>query len=407
MDQQKVSKERNGTTWRCPHCKAPIKEKDEICWGCGAQFEDVDVSKTSEETIAVKTEEKKAPVISTIPFDFTGKVGEYFKIWIVNVFLTILTLGVYSAWAKVRKKRYFYGNTLLQNAPFDYHAAPIKILKGRFIVFGYFVIYTLVTSYVPETSVLFGLLILLLFPWVAVKALSFKTRNSSYRNIRFDFRATYGNAAAVFIGVAILAGVTFGVAYPYFAFRRSQFVVDYSGYGRTPFVFSGQAKSFFLIYLVAAVFAFIGGVLFAVIVPQFMFSQIAAQPPDGPTMDMAVKAMLIPLAIGLLVYLPVFVYVKTAITNLVWSNTSLGDHRFESTLRTSRMIWLYLSNAVAIVISLGLLIPWASIRMARYKLDNLKLLAAGELDGFIAAEEEKVGAVGEEISDFFDFDVGI
>jgi uncharacterized membrane protein YjgN (DUF898 family) len=59
------------------------------------------------------------------------------------------------------------------------------------------------------------------------------------------------------------------------------------------------------------------------------------------------------------------------------------------------------------VISLGLLIPWASIRMARYKLDNLKLLAADELDGFIAAEEEKVGAVGEEISDFFDFDVGI
>jgi uncharacterized membrane protein YjgN (DUF898 family) len=45
--------------------------------------------------------------------------------------------------------------------------------------------------------------------------------------------------------------------------------------------------------------------------------------------------------------------------------------------------------------------------MARYRLDNLKLLAADELDGFVASEEEKVGAAGEEVSDFFDFDVGI
>ena len=134
---------------------------------------------------------------------------------------------------------------------------------------------------------------------------------------------------------------------------------------------------------------------------------MAAQPPDEPTMALPVTAMLLHMVVGLLVYLPVFSYIKTSITNLVWSNTSLGNNRFESTLRPSRMIWLYLSNAVAIVISLGLLIPWASIRMARYRLDNLKLLAADELDGFVASEEEKVGAAGEEISDFFDFDVGI
>ena len=30
---------------------------------------------------------------------FTGKASEYFGIWIVNVLLTILTLGIYSAWA--------------------------------------------------------------------------------------------------------------------------------------------------------------------------------------------------------------------------------------------------------------------------------------------------------------------
>src|SRR5258707_6333866 len=47
-----------------------------------------------------------------VPLRFTGRAGEYFRIWIVNICLSIVTLGIYSAWAKVRRKRYFYGNTL-------------------------------------------------------------------------------------------------------------------------------------------------------------------------------------------------------------------------------------------------------------------------------------------------------
>jgi len=45
--------------------------------------------------------------METKQFYFTGKGGEYFRIWIVNICLTILTLGIYSAWATVRTRRYF------------------------------------------------------------------------------------------------------------------------------------------------------------------------------------------------------------------------------------------------------------------------------------------------------------
>ena len=68
------------------------------------------------------------------PFTFTGTGREYFGIWIVNILLTILTLGIYSAWAKVRRTRYFYGNTRLAGASFDYHARPVQILIGRIVV---------------------------------------------------------------------------------------------------------------------------------------------------------------------------------------------------------------------------------------------------------------------------------
>ena len=67
------------------------------------------------------------------PVQFTASAGEYFRIWIVNLALTILTLGIYSAWAKVRKKRYFYGHTLIEGDSFDYRANPLSILKGRII----------------------------------------------------------------------------------------------------------------------------------------------------------------------------------------------------------------------------------------------------------------------------------
>ena len=62
-----------------------------------------------------------------------GRGGEYFGIWAINLLLSIATLGIYSAWAKVRRLRYFYGNTVVDGHALDYHANPIAILKGRLV----------------------------------------------------------------------------------------------------------------------------------------------------------------------------------------------------------------------------------------------------------------------------------
>ena len=73
------------------------------------------------------------PVPTDERFTFGGTGSEYFRIWVVNILLTVLTLGIYSAWAKVRRMQYFYRNTRLAGAGFDYHAEPLAILKGRII----------------------------------------------------------------------------------------------------------------------------------------------------------------------------------------------------------------------------------------------------------------------------------
>jgi uncharacterized membrane protein YjgN (DUF898 family) len=51
--------------------------------------------------------------------------GEYFGIWIVNLLLSLVTLGIYTAWAKVRRLRYFYGNMR------RWTATPSTITQGR------------------------------------------------------------------------------------------------------------------------------------------------------------------------------------------------------------------------------------------------------------------------------------
>lgn len=48
---------------------------------------------------------------------FSGTGGEYFRVWIVNVLLSIVTLGLYTPWARRRTARWFYDHTLIADSP--------------------------------------------------------------------------------------------------------------------------------------------------------------------------------------------------------------------------------------------------------------------------------------------------
>ena len=109
--------------------------------------------------------------LNPIDLEFHGKAGEYFRIWIVNILLTILTLGIYSAWAKVRNKQYFYASTTLDGSPFEYTANPITILKGRLVVVAVLVIYSATVRYYPAADIAFGLLFLISLPWLIMRGL--------------------------------------------------------------------------------------------------------------------------------------------------------------------------------------------------------------------------------------------
>lgn len=64
------------------------------------------------------------------PTEFTGSGSKYFRIWIVNLRLMFVTLGICHHLAKVRWLSYSHANTLVGGEPLGFHADPKKMLKG-------------------------------------------------------------------------------------------------------------------------------------------------------------------------------------------------------------------------------------------------------------------------------------
>jgi len=327
----------------------------------------------------------------TVPVEFSGKALEYFKIWIVNIFLTIITLGIYSAWAKVRNKQYFYGNTQIDGSSFNYTAKPINILKGRLIAVGLFAIYSIVNEFNPMVGFAMTLTFMPVIPWLITRSLAFNARNSVYRNIRFDFKGNYGEALGTFLLWPLLIIVTAGLILPYILYKQNRFVINHSAFGTTELDYHAEPKDFYAIFLTALAWLVVVGIL--------MF---------GLYYLLDIETMM---AVGGLVMLPIYIlmygYFTANIGNLNFNATTIKEHHFVSTMQSKTVAWIYFTNTVAIVLSLGLMIPWAKIRMARYRASCLQLEIRDSLDNFIAAEQKNVSALGEQMGEVFDVEISV
>jgi len=371
--------------------------------------------------------------ITNEPFEFTGKASEYFSIWIVNVTLTILTLGIYSAWAKVRTNQYFYSNTLLDGASFRYTARPIQILKGRIIAFIVFMGYYASSLVSVKGTAISIVVIMLLVPAFVVMSMAFRMRNSVYRNVRFNFDKNYKRAYLVFsipvlfIGTYLFLAAQIQTAntatptvdptlsilvlvlllaiflmVPWWEYMITQFKVVHGKFGDANFSFSATLKNYFAMYakgygLSILIFALLG-IVMAIVIP--MLSTKDAQNPMAGIMPGLVIVLILP------VYLWIFAYFQTKRTNLIFGNLEVQGHKVKADLKTGYMMYLYLTNTLAIMLTIGLLMPWAKIRTVKYKASVMSIDIAGDLNQFITSQAEQQSALGEEIGEMFDMDLG-
>ena len=84
-------------------------------------------------------------------------------------------------------------------------------------------------------------------------------------------------------------------------------------------------------------------------------------------------------------------------------------HHFHSSVHPGRFIWIVVSNTIVSLFSLGLMIPWGRIRLARYMASVTALESDGSLDGYTSHVRETAGVLSAEYMDLegFDIDIGI
>ncbi|NOV25161.1 DUF898 domain-containing protein [Cupriavidus necator] len=340
----------------------------------------------------------RAAPLRPLGLRFTGSGSEYFRIWIVNALLTIVTFGVYSAWAKVRTLQYFYRNTQLDGASFDYHGKPSTILKGRAIVFALVLAFQFASTFSPFLALAMLLVLLAVFPLLLVRSLRFRMANSSYRGLRFAF--TGGDAAAyqVFVLWPLAAVATLGLLGPVAHQRFKRYQHNHTRFGTAPFGFHAGAGDFYRAYLRA-----FGVVLAATLVAAVAGFVMA------PGIGNFGAAALLGLGIAgfYLGMLAVSPYLRARLQNVVWSHTTLAPHAFRSEVGAARLIFIFVTNLIATVLTLGLFLPFARVRTARYRLQCVTMLTAGSLDSFVAGEVQQVGALGDAAVDWYDIDIAL
>ena len=339
-----------------------------------------------------------APVHNSMRFE--GSAGEYFKIWIVNIALTIVTLGIFSAWAKVRSRRYFYGNTYIGTHAFDYHAAPIRILIGRAIASAFLLAYFSTAAIAPRFIGFWYLLFLAALPWLIKSSLRFAARNTSYRNVRFDFHGTYWGACKAFILWQMLAAITLFLALPFAHRARDYYNINNHSFGQIAFKAVIPVGKLYKIYLAGLALMF--GALIVAALPYGLLTGVRAQ---GALWSLTVGLSSL-VAIVAVLGVPTFIAAKTF--NLALNKTSLGDnYRFESELSPGRLTWIVLSNALLTIATLGLLHPWARVRRARYMAGCISVIGQADADAFQSMPMPAGNAIGEEVASFFDIDFGL
>ena len=369
-----------------------------------------------------------------LPIQFTGSGSEYFRIWIVNLLLIIVTLGIYFPWAKVRRLRYFHGNTLVDGHAMDFHGSPIKMLKGYLLVGLLFGLYSVAGQFSPVAGLVAFMIVAAIWPALLKSSMQFRLANTSWRGMRFAFKGSLADAYRAILpifapGVFILAA-NIGIADPEQGVEPSMLWVSLSlgasliSIAVAPWLFWNfkryQHDHYALASLQTTFVATRGSfyklgfkAMALLLLPMFLFGMVVAIALPAAQGGGGAGAMMVILSVlGFLTFLLVFVaalpYITSRLQNLVWNGTSNRTIRFLSDLRFMPLLWLTLKNWVLIVITLGLYWPFAAIATARMRLQAVQAEMREDPQELINRTQSHEGdAAGEAGGDLFGFDIGL
>ncbi|HDY7968484.1 TPA: DUF898 domain-containing protein [Vibrio vulnificus] len=383
----------------------------------------------------------------TNSIQFKGQGGEFFGIWIVNILLSVITLGIYSAWAKVRTKRYFYGNTFIAGDNFEYHAQPMQLLKGRLVALALVVIWVVANSFFPLASLVLLALFYVSLPWLLWSNARFDSAMTSYRNVHFAFNGSLKEAymsilgrglaslliIAIYIAIVVASAnasamvatlLGFGtfvlmfVLYAWVVAGIHQYFASGYQYGDWKFVAKIETGFFLKTYCKAMLIGFLTAVAFMIVMGTFVLGTDIMNIFAGEVDLLEGKGdfayVVVTYLVTITMSLGITAYTTTRIRNYVFSRLSATaeaqsetEFRFASTFGVWDYMSLIVTNFLLQVITLGLARPWVMVRTSRYVASHTGVI--GDMDTLKATDQDSAvkNAISDEVAQAFDLGLSI
>ncbi len=307
-------------------------------------------------------------------FNFTGQGSKLFGIVIVNLLLTIITLGIYYPWAKAALLQYLYKETQLSGAAFTFHGTGKEIFKGyikAMLIFG--AVYGIVILCTHYQMPFLGLAILylaffILIPFVIHGSLKYRLSRTSWRGIHFGYRGTLKVLSKKLYKNLFLTFITFGIYGAWLVINIRKYTISNIRYGNVELNYKGKGSKFLGIVVIGYLLS-----IFSFGIYSFWW------------------------------YKDLYNYLITNIT----LHQNGKEIPVKSSINGVGLLKLMLINFIIIVFSLGIAYPWAQVRTMKYLSSNIFIGKGFDPDSVTQTEKQYKDATGEDLGDMLDMDLSI
>lgn len=370
-----------------------------------------------------------------LPIRFVGSGSEYFRIWVVNLLLTLVTLGLYYPYAKVRRLRYFHGATEVGGHPLSFHANPHKMLRGYLLVAVMMGGYGLASRVSPTAGLVAFVIVALLWPALWHSSLQFRLANTAWRGLRFRFTGSRGGAysalapgfifAAVMVGLSaslgendngkaeftpalvavMLTPLAMMLALPWLLCRLRRYQHAHYALAGEQTAFTATVGDFYLLGLRLVGLGLLGVVVAVVASMLTLGAAAMLTSADVNRFVLTALSFLVIMAAFQLVMRP---YATSRLQNLVWNGTRSAHFSFESRLKAWPLLKLTAKNWALMLVTLGLYFPFATVAMARLRLEAVQVHASTDPDTLLSdGRLQDQSAAGDAAGDMLGLDLGL
>ncbi len=391
--------------------------------------------------------------IDAHPLEFTGSGGEYFRVWIVNVLLSIITLGIYTPWARRRTAQYFYSHTLVAGSPLEFTAQQRKMVMGFVLLMLITLAYNIAANTGQDTAVgLFLLAGAVLAPFIWGSAMRFRLGATRWRGLRLQFTASWKEVYLASWPVFALALVWFGVFYglqvlspeltdalqeaeeetrrklPTFTpamaallvlglvltvlcfirleYNYKSLLVLKAQVGNEKGRWKPVYMDFVKIWLATVLVFIVCVVSLSLLISVLAGGSVALVAGLGKRLGFWMFVIIIAAIVGgiFLMFLasaPARAYREARMFQLMWNNIGVSHvARFKCHLASGSYVWLRIRNMFLTLITLGLYRPFARVSEYRMKCESVTLHVKGGVEQVTGAMvRQQQGGLGDALAD--------